>query len=100
MLVDLNLGVLDTGGNPLLARQISSEELEMLPIIKMKDLTEPQTVFYDTIFIDVSAVGGNRIVRIEVTYGEPIIIRLGRNIFFNYLAQLEEGGKQIHFQGH
>jgi len=90
MLADLNLGILDTGGNPVVTKRITPENMKMSPIIKMNDLTESQTVFYDTIFIDGSAVAVNRIARIEIN-NEPVIIRPGKNIYFSYLIQLQEG---------
>jgi TolB-like protein len=96
-LVALDLGVLDTGGNPLLAKAPASEQPATAPAITMKDLTEAQTVFYETIFIDGSAASANDIVRIEVN-GEPLAIRPGKNIFFSTLVKLKEGENTFAFK--
>jgi hypothetical protein len=96
-LVALDLGVLDTGGNPLLAKAPASEQAAGPPAITMKDLTEAQTVFYETIFIDGSAASANDIVRIEVN-GEPLTIRPGKNIFFSTLVKLKEGENTFAFK--
>ena len=90
MLVNIGLGIRDTRGNPLFAKQITAEEVETHPIITMKELTESQTVYYDTIFIDGTVAGTSKITHLEVN-GEPIIIKPGKNIFFSYLSQLKKG---------
>lgn len=90
MIADLNLGILDTGGNRLFSKRINSDTMPSPLKIALKDLTESQTVYYDTIFIDGSASGSNVIVRIEIN-GEPLPIRAGKNIFFSYLAGLKKG---------
>lgn len=96
-LVTLELGVLDIGGNLLLAKAPESGQTAGAPAITMKDLTEAQTVYYETIFIDGSAASANEIVRIEMN-GEPLSVRPGKNIFFSTLVKLKEGENSFAFK--
>jgi tetratricopeptide (TPR) repeat protein len=60
------------------------------PKIKVKDYTEEQTVFLDSIFLkgQVSDLGEVQTVSIN---GEVLNRNTGKNIYFNYLIELEEG---------
>jgi hypothetical protein len=80
--------IADSGGYPLFARSKSDDHTP--PSISLKELTDSQTVYYDTIFIEGSVADQNEIR--EITFNDvPLRIRPGRHLFFNYLAPLQEG---------
>ena len=78
----------DYGGYHLLARAVTDNQAP--PSIRLKELTDSQTVYYDTIFIEGSTAGQSEIREISIN-NVPLRIRPGRHLFFNYLAQLQEG---------
>lgn len=82
----------DFGGYPLFARAEMNDNIA--PAIKIKELTGSQTVYYDTIFIEGSAVDQSEIREIIIN-DVFLLIRPGRQIFFNHLAQLKEGLNRI-----
>ncbi|MBN2468624.1 MAG: hypothetical protein JXD19_10785 [Deltaproteobacteria bacterium] len=90
LIVDVNLGLLDVGGNPLFAKAVSPADGENPLVVTLNDLTDSQTVYYDTIFIDGTATSPADIVRIDVN-GHPLPVAPGKNIFFSYLTPLGEG---------
>ena len=87
--------VTDFGSYPLLARAETDDNIS--PSIRLKELTDSQTVYYDTIFIEGSAVDQSEIREIIIN-DIPLLIRPGRHIFFNYLAQLQEGSNHFSIQ--
>ena len=80
--------VTDSGAYSLLARAETGDHSP--PSIRLKELTDSQTVYHDTIFIEGSAADRSEIREIAIN-NTPLRIRPGRNLFFNYLAQLQEG---------
>ena len=62
--------------------------------LNVKDLTDTQTVYYDTLYIDGSATGTHEVKTIAVN-GEPLLIIPGRTVYFNQLLELNEGENQI-----
>ncbi|MBW1838736.1 MAG: hypothetical protein JRI49_02280 [Deltaproteobacteria bacterium] len=80
--------VTDSGAYSLLARAETGDRIP--PSIRLKELTGSQTVYYDTIFIEGSATDRSEIREITIN-NTPLRIRPGRSLFFNYLAQLQEG---------
>lgn len=96
-LVALDVGVLDIGGNPLLVKAPDSRQTAGAPAITMKDLSEAQTVFYETMFIDGCAASAHEIAHIEMN-GEPLDVRPGKNIFFSTLVKLKKGPNSFAFK--
>ncbi len=58
--------------------------------LRFKDLTETQTVYYDTLFVDGNATGTHAIESVSIN-GEPLLILPGRTVYFNQLLELQEG---------
>lgn len=58
--------------------------------ILIKELSESQTVFYDTLFLEGEIRGNNKIRSLTIN-DEPILKRQGKRIFFNHLIKLEDG---------
>ena len=58
--------------------------------LRFKDLTETQTVYYDTLYVDGNATGTHAIESVMIN-GEPILILPGRTVYFNQLLELQEG---------
>jgi hypothetical protein len=58
--------------------------------ILIKDLSESQTVYYDTLFLE-GEVRGNYKIRSLTINEEPILKREGKKIFFNHLIKLKDG---------
>jgi tetratricopeptide (TPR) repeat protein len=84
----LNRVVTDVGGYPLLVRAETDDHAP--PSISLKELTDFQTVYYDTIFIEGSVSDQSEIREITINT-VPLRIRPGKHLFFNYLSQLQEG---------
>jgi len=84
----LDRTVTDFDGYHLIARAETDDHTP--PAIRLKELTNSQTVYYDTIFIEGSATDQSEISEITINT-VPLRIRPGRHLFFNYLAQLQEG---------
>lgn len=80
--------VTDSGGYPLLARVKTDDHTP--PSIILKELTDSQTVYYDTVFVEGRATDQSEIHEISIN-DVPLRIRFGKHLFFNYLAQLHEG---------
>lgn len=80
--------VIDSGAYPLLARAENGDHSP--PSIRLKELTDSQTVYYDTVFIEGSVADRSEVREITIN-NTPLRIRPARNLFFNYLAQLQEG---------
>ncbi|MFC1523453.1 CsgG/HfaB family protein [Thermodesulfobacteriota bacterium] len=89
-------GVLDTGQNLFLGAT-SAASKRSASRIKIKDLTESQTVYFDTIYIDGTATGMNDIQTLAIN-GEPALIIPGRTVFFNELFDLREGDNEFTFE--
>lgn len=58
--------------------------------LRLKDLTEWQKVYYETILID-GSVDGSCEIRSILINGTPLFVKPAKNLFFNHLAQLKEG---------
>jgi TolB-like protein len=83
--------LLDSG----LALFISSEDSDSpSPTISINHLTESQTVYLETIFLEGNVVGECAIESVTVN-GNPFIARPTRNLFFNHLLDLEEGENTV-----
>jgi len=85
-------GILDTGQHVLFAA--APQQMGANFRLGLKDLTENQTVYYDTIYIDGSITGINDIKSISIN-GSPLFIMPGRNVFFNQLVDLQEGENKL-----
>lgn len=85
-------GILDTGQHRLFAatrpQQIGSFRLNL------KDLTDNQTVYYDTMYIDGSVTGISEISSVKIN-GSPLLVIPGRTIYFNQLIELQEGENKL-----
>lgn len=84
-------GILDTGQSLFAAAQ---QQMGANFRLSLKDLTEKQTVYYETIYIDGSVTGINEIKTITIN-GSPLFIMPGRNVFFNQLVELTEGENKL-----
>jgi TolB-like protein/tetratricopeptide (TPR) repeat protein len=62
--------------------------------LKFKDLTDTQTVYYDTMFIDGSATGTNEVESVSIN-DSPLLIIPGRTVYFSQLIDLQEGENKI-----
>ena len=62
--------------------------------LTIKDLTDTQTVYYDTLYVDGSATGTHEIETVAIN-GEPLLIIPGRSVYFNRLLELKEGENPI-----
>ncbi len=60
------------------------------PEIRLKTLTDSQTVYTDLIYFE-GEVSDNSKIKSLLINGKPVIKRKGRKIFFNYLTTLREG---------
>ncbi len=87
--------VTDFGGYSLLSRAKTDDNTS--PSIRLKELTNSQTVYYDTIFIEGSTTDQSEIREIIIN-DNPLQIKSGRHLFFNYLAQLQEGANRFNIQ--
>ena len=58
--------------------------------IRLKDLTERQTVHYETVLIDGNVNGPYEIKSIEIN-STPLFVKPVKNLFFNHFAKLREG---------
>ncbi|MEI6126186.1 MAG: hypothetical protein WCQ99_06475, partial [Pseudomonadota bacterium] len=85
-------GILDTGQSLLVAS--APQQLGSNFRLSLKDLTETQTVYYETIYIDGSITGINDIKAIKIN-GSPLFIMPGKNVFFNQLVDLQEGANKL-----
>lgn len=65
--------------------------------VDFRDLDDTQTVFYEMLFVDGSAMGSDQIERVAVN-GEPLLIIPGRTVYFNKLVSLAEGENRITIQ--
>ncbi len=86
-------GILDTGQNLFLGASTSRAPSR----IRIKDLTETQTVYFETMYIDGSASGAEAISSVAIN-GEPITIVPGNTVYFNQLFDLQEGENDITFE--
>jgi TolB-like protein/tetratricopeptide (TPR) repeat protein len=62
--------------------------------LNFRDLTDTQTVYYETLFVDGSATGTNEIESVLIN-DEPLLIVPGRTVYFNQLMELNEGENKI-----
>lgn len=85
-------GILDTGQSLFAAA--SPQQTGANFRLSLKDLTEQQTVYYETIYIDGSVTGLNEIKTITIN-GSPLFILPGRNVFFNQVVELTEGENRL-----
>jgi len=85
--------ILDTGQN-FLYTAAPSLQAESAIRLKLKDLTEKQTVYLDTMYIDGSASGTNKIKSVMIN-GSPLLVIPGRTIYFNQLLELKEGENKL-----
>lgn len=85
-------GVLDTGES-LFAAALPGNSGSAFRI-DLKDLTETQTVFFETLYIDGSASAMHDITSVSIN-GSPLLIVPGKNVFFNQLVDLAEGQNKI-----
>lgn len=62
--------------------------------VSLKDLTEAQTVLYDSIAVDGAVTAMHAITSVKIN-GTPLAVLPGRNIFFSQLVDLQEGDNTI-----
>jgi TolB-like protein len=62
--------------------------------LNFKDLTQEQTVYYETLYVDGTATGTYEIESVAIN-GEPLLIVPGRTVYFNQLMELQEGENPI-----
>jgi tetratricopeptide (TPR) repeat protein len=86
-------GILDTGQGLFYASS-SSNETEAAFRLNIKDLTDTQKVYFDTIYIDGSASGSNKITSVKIN-SSPLLIVPGKTIYFNQLIELKPGENKI-----
>jgi TolB-like protein len=60
------------------------------PVIFLKDLTDFQTLYSNSLYLDGSASDNGKIKSLLIN-GESIIKRKAKEVFFNYLTELKEG---------
>ncbi len=65
--------------------------------IRLKDLRDSLTVYYENLYIEGSATGPSAIQSLGID-GEQLLDRKGRNIFFSYLVGLKEGKNAIQIE--
>lgn len=58
--------------------------------LNFKDLSDIQTVYYRTIFVDGNATGTHDIKSVTIN-GNPLLIKRGRTVFFSQIRELNEG---------
>lgn len=85
-------GIMDAGPG-LLAAAGSARGVSAFRI-NLRDLTDTQTVYYDTLYVDGSVTGSRRIRGIQVN-GSPLVVVPGRTIYFNYVVELRPGENRI-----
>jgi TolB-like protein len=81
--------VLDTGALPLFATAtplLAASDVTL----SLKELTDKQTVFYNTMYIDGSVSSPEEITAVLIN-GSAIPVRSGRTIYFNQLMELKPG---------
>jgi TolB-like protein/tetratricopeptide (TPR) repeat protein len=86
-------GMLDTGGNRFFTAALQ-EQMDSQFKLTLKELSEKQTVFYATMYIDGSVSGPDDIVAVKID-GSPLSIKPGKNIFFSQLVELKPGDNRI-----
>ena len=86
-------GILDDGQN-FLYTAAPSRQTESDIRLDLKDLTDKQTVYLDTMYIDGSASGTSKIKSVMIN-GSPLLIIPGRTIYFNQLLELKEGENKL-----
>ena len=62
--------------------------------LALKDLTEAQTVFYESMSIDGAVTADRDITAVSIN-GSPLAVVPGRNIFFSQTVELREGDNRI-----
>lgn len=62
--------------------------------LNFKDLTDTQTVYFNTLYVDGNATGTYEIESVAIN-GEPLLIIPGRTVYFNQLMELQGGENQI-----
>jgi len=65
--------------------------------IALKDLTETQTVYFETLYLDGSASGTQDITSVVIN-GSPLLIIPGKNVFFNQLVELAPGTNTLQIE--
>ena len=82
-------GILDTGQS-LFYSPVISKQTDAAFRLKFKDLADKQTVYFDTLYVDGSATGSNKINSVKINDSQLLIIP-GKTIYFNQLVELKEG---------
>ncbi len=86
-------GILDTGQHRLFASMAKANPRSSFRL-KLKDLADTQTVYYETMYIDGSVTGTQDVQAVTIN-GEPLVIIPGRTIYFNQIIQLQEGENKL-----
>ncbi|UCD89608.1 MAG: hypothetical protein JSW04_14550, partial [Desulfobacterales bacterium] len=81
-------------GHSLLYRAAQPRQSKTAFRINFKDLTDTQTVYYDTMFVDGSASGVYEIQSITIN-GSPLLTIPGKTVYFNQLIALREGENKL-----
>lgn len=67
------------------------------PVIQLKGLTESQTVYSDSLYIEGHVRDENKLQSL-VMNGESILKRKGKDVFFNHLTRLKQGVNTFIFE--
>ncbi|MBN1832983.1 MAG: hypothetical protein JW896_12830 [Deltaproteobacteria bacterium] len=84
----------DSNDTPLVAGQLFGSKDATPPIIKLKDWTTSQKVFLEKVFIEGEISDENPIDGLTINH-HSILRHKGKRIFFNHMADLEEGENNI-----
>lgn len=87
-----NIGPIDFGLYSSLDNTVSASSAKSGPgpRIKLRELTDYQEVYYDSLFVDGQASAPDDIVSITLN-GEELLTRKGKKMFFNFVAGLSDG---------
>lgn len=86
-------GIIDAGQRLFFTEAIAKETGASFRLT-LKDLTETQTVYFDTIYLDGSATGTNKINSVKIN-DSPLIVIPGKTTYFNQLVDLKEGENRL-----
>lgn len=83
-------GIVDAGPSYLTAAARGGADFRL----RLADLTDTQTVYYESMYIDGSVTAARDITSVAIN-GSPLHVLPGRNIFFSQLVELREGDNAV-----
>jgi len=86
--------IADAGSSAKYLALVSGQKARAMPLIKIKDWADSQTVFLDMVYIEGQAVDNDNIVFLSIN-NEEILPRNGKRIYFSHLVFLDEGKNTI-----